>query len=370
MRKKTHEEYVAELAIKNPNLEPIEEYVNANTSILHRCKTHNKEFKIFPRNALQGCGCNECRADKTKKRCVKTHDQYVKEVADVAPNYVVLGTYVNAKTKILHYCKKHNIEWMTTPDNILHGCGCPECGKEKAIDKRLKNHEQYVKELNMVNPYIIPLEKYIKGDVPILHLCLKDGYQWNISPDNALRGKGCPKCGKVARLTTKEYKERLNKVNPDIEVIGDYVNMRTPILHRCLLDGYEWFTSPINALASKGCPKCQETIGERVVRQCLEKNNIRYEYQKSFKHCKSKQCLPFDFYLPEYNIIIEYNGIQHYKAVKHFGGNEKFKIQRLHDQIKKDFCDDNYIQLIYIPYWEFNNTENIILNYLNLYKLN
>lgn len=143
--------------------------------------------------------------------------------------------------------------------------------------------------------------------------------------------------------------------------------MDTPILHRCLLDGYEWLASPVNALAGKGCPQCQETVGERVVRQCLEKNNIRYEYQKTFKDCKNKKCLPFDFYLPEYNIIIEYNGIQHYKAVKHFGGNDKFKIQQLHDQIKEDFCEDNYIQLIYIPYWEFNNIENIILDYLKLY---
>ena len=32
-KKKTHEEYVAELAIKNPNVEVVGEYINAKTKL-------------------------------------------------------------------------------------------------------------------------------------------------------------------------------------------------------------------------------------------------------------------------------------------------------------------------------------------------
>ena len=42
-KKKTHEEYIAELAIKNPNVEVLEEYLGANIRILHRYKSCERE---------------------------------------------------------------------------------------------------------------------------------------------------------------------------------------------------------------------------------------------------------------------------------------------------------------------------------------
>lgn len=62
--------------------------------------------------------------------------------------------------------------------------------------------------------------------------------------------------------------------------------------------------------------------------------------------------LPFDFYLPDYNLCIEFNGIQHYRAVEYFGGVKKFKAQQKNDKIKKKYCDDNNISLIIIRYNE------------------
>ena len=51
-KKKTHEEYVVELAIKNPNTEVIEQYIDARTPIVHHCKMHDIFWKISPSNAL------------------------------------------------------------------------------------------------------------------------------------------------------------------------------------------------------------------------------------------------------------------------------------------------------------------------------
>ena len=41
--KKTHEEYVAEVAAININIEVVGTYVNAKTKILHRCKVDDHE---------------------------------------------------------------------------------------------------------------------------------------------------------------------------------------------------------------------------------------------------------------------------------------------------------------------------------------
>ena len=38
----------------------------------------------------------------------------------------------------------------------------------------------------------------------------------------------------------------------------------------------------------------------------------------------------------------------------------KLKKQQEHDKIKDNYCKDKNINLLRIPYWEFNNIENIL----------
>ena len=75
--------------------------------------------------------------------------------------------------------------------------------------------------------------------------------------------------------------------------------------------------------------------------------------------------LPFDFYLPQYNLIIEYDGEQHFKPISVFGGEDAFWTTVTHDAIKNQYCEDNDIDLLRIPYWEFDNIEKLIKDKLN-----
>lgn len=100
--------------------------------------------------------------------------------------------------------------------------------------------------------------------------------------------------------------------------------------------------------SGSGCSSCSNN-------KKLNNKNIKYEEQKSFKKCKNKRLLPFDFYLPEYNICIKFDGIQHYKPVKQYGGYDNFNKQKINDEIKNDFCLVNNIKLLRIKY-----NENII----------
>ena len=114
------------------------------------------------------------------------------------------------------------------------------------------------------------------------------------------------------------------------------------------------------------CPICKESKGERKISYVLDKLNIKYEPQYKFKNCKHKQMLPFDFYLSKYNICIEYQGQQHYEKIEYFGGEKKFNIQKERDEIKRNYCKDNNIRLIEIPYWEYDNIEEILKRELEL----
>lgn len=363
-KKKTHEEYVAEVAIKNPNVEVIGTYIDARTPISHRCKLHNVLWDVAPTNILRGHGCLMCGGNVKK-----SHKQYVEEVSVINDNIDVVGMYISANKKITHRCKIDGYEWDAAPSVILRGNGCPKCGGTMK-----KEHEQYVNELKDINQDVEVIGEYINAHTKILHKCKIDGYCWFVKPTHMLSGSICPKCNerKLSDMYKKQhdiYAQQLLVVNPDLEVIDTYVNAKTPILHRCKIDGYEWKITPSNVLFGQGCPICQETNGERQIRQWLENNHILYVYQKTFDDCKDKKVLPFDFYLPNLNILIEFDGEQHFRPVDFSGHNKelsfnKFETTQYHDNIKTQYCMDNNIKLLRIPY--FKNIEIELNNFIHL----
>ena len=118
-----------------------------------------------------------------------------------------------------------------------------------------------------------------------------------------------------------------------------------------------------NALYCSDCSKLKKSKYHLSVREYLEKNKIKYVEEKRFKNCKDKNCLPFDFYLPDYNMCIEVQGEQHYIPKSIFGGMERLKITISHDIIKNFFCRSNNIGLIKIDYNNFHvNSYIYILN--------
>ena len=301
-KRKTHKEYVEELKIKNPDVEVVGEYVNANTNIIHHCLLHDVFWETKPYRVLSGCGCEKCRIEKFKKSNTKTQDQYVEEVKLRNPNIEVIGQYVDSKTKILHKCLIHNVVWSVSPTNILKGCGCHQCLKEKISDKNGIDHNEYVVKLSNVNPNVVALETYLNTEIKIKHQCKICGNEGDVKPGNILAGKGCP--------------------------------------------------------------RCNESHGEKNISNYLNINNIIYISQYTFDDCKDKRKLPFDFYLPELNICIEYDGEQHFKTIDYFGGEEGLRIRQLHDQIKTDYCKNNGISLLRIKYDE--NIEEKLNNFIHL----
>lgn len=113
---------------------------------------------------------------------------------------------------------------------------------------------------------------------------------------------------------------------------------------------------------TKSCG-CLISVGEEQIREFLDNHEIKYVRQKRFCDCKDQKPLPFDFYLPQYNIAIEYDGMYHYKNVR--GKQDDYNKMKYHDQIKTQYCIDNNIQLIRIPYWERHNIKSILEQSIN-----
>lgn len=360
-RAKPHEKYVEEMKRINPDVEVIGRYINVNTPITHHCLKHDVYWETTPASMLQGCGCPVCKSEKLRDANVTNYDEFMDILTLFYPDYELIGEFKGVSVKTTFYCKKHDLYWDTYPYNIFKGMGCNECRKDKMKESMSKPHEQYINELCKVNPNIEVLEPYVNSNTHILHRCKKHNYEWLTPPASMLKGSGCPECmkEKISNKNTKTHEQYLAdvaKINPDIEVLGEYQGADLPILHRCKKDGHEWMVAPHIILIGHGCPMCNETNGERRVRQFLEANNILYEEQKRFDDCRGKKPLPFDFYLPEYNSLIEYDGEHHYFPINFSGLGEDwakghYETTIMHDEIKDEYCKKNNIHLLRIPYF-------------------
>ena len=116
----------------------------------------------------------------------------------------------------------------------------------------------YVKNKNAENIEI--LGKYTNTRTKIKCKCKIDGHEWEATPGNLLRNHGCPICGGTIKKNHEEFINELNKINDNIEIIGEYINNRTKIKCKCKIDGYEWETKPNDLLNSHGCPICGEKL--------------------------------------------------------------------------------------------------------------
>lgn len=139
-----------------------------------------------------------------------------------------------------------------------------------------------------------------------------------------------------------------------IEMLSqDCKNDRGVWLWKCKCHCGNIFTAlPANIIgghiASCGC--ISKSSGEILISNILDRNKIKYETEYKFYDCKDIRSLPFDFYLPSYKTVIEYQGRQHYASIEWFGGEEQYKKQVHHDNIKREYCKINNINLIEIPY--------------------
>ena len=98
--------------------------------------------------------------------------------------------------------------------------------------------------------------------------------------------------------------------------------------------------------------------GNTKISELLDEANIDYETEKKFETCKDKKELPFDFFINN-QYLIEYDGEQHFKKDNIFD----YEYTHNHDLIKSQWCKENNIPLIRIPYTHYDllNLNDLLL---------
>ena len=187
----------------------------------------------------------------------RTHEQFIEDMNKINPNIEILNKYVKAKIKVKCRCKLDGYEWEATPDNLLHNKGCPICGNKTISNKLSKSHNDFINKIKEINPNIEILGEYVNNHTKIKCRCRLDGYEWEAIPNNLTSKKqGCSKCFGNNKKTHEEFIQEMRNINDNIEIISKYININTKVKCRCKLDGCEWEARPDHLLEEHGCPKC------------------------------------------------------------------------------------------------------------------
>jgi len=130
-----------------------------------------------------------------------------------------------------------------------------------------KTQEQFVKEVyGLVGDEYTVLGQYINDRTKILMRHNKCGHEWEIVPNNILRGSGCPICrykksGKTRTKTTEKFKEEVyDLVGNEYTILGEYEGAHSKILMKHNKCGYEYSVTPASFLQGRRCTKCGKYI--------------------------------------------------------------------------------------------------------------
>jgi len=281
----------------------------------------------------------------------------------------------DAKIKaVCDYCGREYDSCFVTIMNgrkiITKDCCCKCTGKKTSDVSHKKRAIKFIEQAQKVckdNGYILitDVSDYVDIKMNVQFSCPRHGIQ-TMMLDNLIRGHKCSKCsweerGAKLRHDVQYVKNFIENINNNIllnpEEYKDTFTRNLKIQCAC---GNEYITSFANfskhGVNSCFSCACKESAGEKRIRKFLEFNGIDFIQEKRFTDCRDKKPLPFDFYLPQYNLIIEFDG-QHHFEENMFNNHV---ITQKHDEIKNQYCQSKNINLLRIPYWEGHNIEDVL----------
>ena len=219
-----------------------------------------------------------------------TTKEFVERLSNINPNIIVLGDYKSSSERIECKCKICGHIWNPIANTLIQRRSCPKC-KNQATGNRLRfSQEKFLEKLHTQNPNIIPLEKYIDSKTKIKFKCLKCQYEWETIPGILFSGSGCPNCAGRPKITTESFKKRMIEINPNIEILGEYINIGTKIKYRCKVCGYEGCATPNYLQDGNKCLNCmgRRNINTEIFKERMLRINPNIEILGEYKNTSTK----------------------------------------------------------------------------------
>ena len=316
-------------------------YKNNTTPVTIRCKEHNKEFKITPKDHSRRFGCYKCSSSKTLNK-----EQYLEEAIEKHGDLYEydLSNYVNSSSKIKIKCKIHG--WVeTTAGPHIYGKGrkCSKCNgpldTEEFIRRSKLKHGEDKFGYDKVN--------YKNSGTEIEIYCKEGGHYFTQKASYNLDGSGCNICSGNARKTQEQFIEEANKFHNNFYNYDKtvYVNNRSMITVHCPIHGD--YTVQAKSHLSVKCRKCDKSSTS------FPEQYLFLSLKKSFPDANISNGIKIlgkeiDIYFNDIKLGIEYDG-----GIYHRGKIDK-------DNDKNLYFKNNGIEIIRIREKELPELEHCI----------
>ena len=244
--------------------------------------------------------------------------------------------------------------------------GICQCFNDNSNLKRKEKSEEQIQQILNRKPNLVFLQygyrQNTKKNIVKIY-CRKCGENFEKTYQDFLKNSDCPHCETKQDRTTVSFQK---EIGSDYLLLSEYKGCEEKVLvkHKC---GFTWTITPKKLIHYSGCPKCNRNMskGEYKIFTYFLEREINFEKEKTFSWQSNPYCR-YDFYLPQYNLIIEYHGKQHYEETSFC--EDSLKERQLRDKIKKEEAIKNNFHFLEISYIDYKNIEQILDSWFNDYS--
>ncbi len=279
----------------------------------------------------------------------------------------------------IHNSELKRISQLTNGKIIFRCKACnsfAQWGIDNLGEDFLEKYWDYNK--NKTNPYSIDKTSHKK----VWIICQSKDYHksYELYCSSFVSGNRCSYCNSHSKV---HILDSLGTLFPMSQIYWSNKNARTPfdypptsqkkVFWKCPDGIHDDFLRTVGNSSKYNfrCPICNFSKGELKIYEILNNSKLCFIQQKEFDGLVGlgNGNLSYDFYLPDYNILIEYQGEQHERPVDFKGFGDKyakntFKQQQEHDRRKREYAKQNNYNLLEIWYWDYDRIEEILVNIL------
>lgn len=284
-------------------------------------------------------------------------------------------------------CKLLSTEYVGNNENLLFECHCGEifkatfhnfkghskrqcnkCGNEQKHKDKLIPIEEIKKFVENNSECKLLSTEHLGRGTKLRFMC-KCGNEFERDYNNFKHSnqRQCTECSGGVKLLYDDVKRYIEATSNCKLISKTYNNNHDMMTLQCECGNlFETNFGNFKVFNKRRCGECtnKTSYPELQAISILEKHKVQFKQQYKFSDCKHIQTLVFDFYLPNQNLCIEIDGKQHHEPILKYGGDEGFAKTKARDGIKNEYCKNKNIKLLRIPYWEFDNMENILKSVL------
>jgi len=241
---------------------PFEINEGVKTKILIECPMHGSFYQSISSHK-SGAGCLQC-ANETKS------NSYTLSQKDIIDRLIIIHgekydfskvLYKSSKDPIKVICHKHG-EFKMPAGKLLKGSNCPTC----VVERKTNDIEHFISKAKKVHGILYDYSRadYITAHKSIIIKCKTHGH-FEQTPNNHIRGQGCPLCGEINRqlvnkdpntacivyylklkhnhlifykvgITTNSIKQRFRSLNADKVQLLEHSEFKTTLMKALLIE--------------------------------------------------------------------------------------------------------------------------------------